>query len=864
MKGAVFSFDAVDRRIAALRHLKHTKGKWAGRPLEPNAVQVAFIIAPVFGWLRPDDDGNLVRIIRDVYVEMPRKGGKALALDTEILTPGGWSTMGELMPGDHVFGADGRPTRVTHTSEVFTGRDCYRVTTTDGRTVVADAEHLWTVKDRQHKASRGGERWLTLTTQELVDRGVTRGVARPEYRWSLPRQHALVTGEASLPVDPYRLGVWLGDGTTASGAISVGFDDIDAMSELLGGEVSARRHRTCWTVTVPGLRTSLRVAGLLGNKHIPSEYMTASFEQRLALLQGLMDTDGTIDADRGKASFSGVNEDLVRSVATLARTLGFRSTVSSGPAVIDGRQVGTHYRACFHVAEGDPPVFRLTRKMERCGRPSMKGNRFVVSIKSIEPVDSVPTRCIKVDREDGLFLAGRELMVTHNTSLVSGLAMIMGFADGEAGSEVLLGAASKDQAGAAFFPLAQVARGSKVLADAGVRALQGKIVRDADGSVVKAVSSRGDLAHGANVHCGLIDELHVHKSPDLLEAIESGTGARSQPLVFIITTADDGQTTSVYAQRRDMVEKVAKRTIKAPAMYGVVFAADDDDDPFAESTWIKANPLYPVTPSKSSLESAAAKAQSSSAGKASFMRLHCGIRARLDAAFIDLAKWDANRGIVDEKELAGRRAIGGLDLASVSDVTALAWLFPDDSGGYDALWRFWIPEASLDALDGRTARTASSWVADGWLTLTPGDVTDYNFIRTQINTDMDVFDVEGLGADPWNATQLLNDLQEDGAPVETVRQGVQSLSAPMKELDRLIRAGTSRRPLFRHGGNPVARWMADNLRAQVDSNGNVKPDKAKSMDKIDGMSAAITALHVVLASEQARSAYDNHDDLIVF
>lgn len=396
------------------------------------------------------------------------------------------------------------------------------------------------------------------------------------------------------------------------------------------------------------------------------------------------------------------------------------------------------------------------------------------------------------------------------------------------------------------------------MTDAGIRALRGEIVQDATGSTVTAVSSRGDLAHGANVHCGLVDELHVHKSPDLLEAIETGTGAREQPLVFIITTADAGETASVYAQRREMVEKVAKRTLKNPTLYGVVFAADDHDDPFAESTWIKANPLYPETPSREYMQSAAARAMADNAAKASFMRLHCGIRSRLSEAFIDLAKWDANRGIVDEAALRGKLAVGGLDLAAVSDITALSWIFPDGGGGYDVLWRFWLPEAALDRLDARTARTASGWVQDGWLTLTPGDVTDYNFIKTKIIADMDVFDIAALGADPWNATQLLNDLQEESVPVETVRQGVISLSAPMKELDRLIRAGTARKPLLRHGGNPVARWMADNLRAHVDSNDNIKPDKAKSMDKIDGMSALITALHVALNSDVAESAYEDH------
>lgn len=444
------------------------------------------------------------------------------------------------------------------------------------------------------------------------------------------------------------------------------------------------------------------------------------------------------------------------------------------------------------------------------------------------------------------------------TTLVSGLAMVLGFADGEAGAEVILGAASRDQAGQAFKPLAAVAKSSKVLQDAGVKALKTEITQESTGSVVKTVSSRGDLAHGANVHGGLVDELHVHKNPDLLEAIESGTGARSQPLVFIITTADDGQTTSIYAQRRELIEKLAKRTLKAPSMYGVVFAAEEDDDPFVESTWAKANPLYPVTPSPEFMRSAADKAQANPAALASFLRLHLGIRAKQDKRFLDLGKWDRNGSLVDATRLAGRRAIGGLDLGSVSDLTALVWVFPDE-GAYDILCRFWVPEEALPALDAATARTASGWVKQGWLTLTPGDVTDYDFIKAQLRKDLDAFDVDGIGFDRWNSSQLVIDLEADGAPMVKVGQGVQSLSAPLKELDRLVRTGTEERPLLRHGGNPVLRWMADNLRVYMDAAGNIKPDKARSMDKIDGISALTTALAVAMTAEPTFvSAYESN------
>ena len=448
------------------------------------------------------------------------------------------------------------------------------------------------------------------------------------------------------------------------------------------------------------------------------------------------------------------------------------------------------------------------------------------------------------------------------TTLVAAMSMLLAFADGEGGAEVLIGAASKDQARNAFGPLKAVADHSATLKAAGVKALRTEIVQPVTSSLIKMVSSDGDLSHGANVHGGLIDELHVHKNGGLLEAIESGTGAREQPLVLIITTADDGRTTTVYAQKREAIEKLAKRVLKNPFQYGVVFAADDEDDPFLESTWKKANPLYPITPSRTFMKSAANKARTGGpAALASFLRLHLGIRSGLATAFFDMKKWDDNRwSLFDIYSLKGRTAYGGLDLASVSDITCLGWVVKDDDReGWDVLLHSFVPEVAMLKLDATTDRNASRhWVKQGWLTVTPGNVTDYDFIKKQIEKDSKILDVQGIGYDRWNASQLVIDLTDAGHPMEKVGQGFASMSAPLKEMDRLVRLGTPKEPLWRHGGNPVLKWMADNLRPAMDASGNVKPDKAKSTNKIDGISALTMALFVAMNAEPAFvSAYEN-------
>ena len=294
----------------------------------------------------------------------------------------------------------------------------------------------------------------------------------------------------------------------------------------------------------------------------------------------------------------------------------------------------------------------------------------------------------------------------------------------------------------------------------------------------------------------------------------------------------------------------------------MVWAADPKADPFSEETQKSANPGYGISPTRSYLKSAAAEAQQSPADLAKYLRLHLGLRTKQETKYLDLTAWDRNGSLVDEPKLAGRQAYGGLDLASTSDLNALCWLFPAEVG-FDAIWRLWTPEENLEALDKRTAGMATVWVREGFLTLTPGSVSDYDFIRVQINRDRAAFDVRALAVDPWNAQQLTNDLMSDNAPVVKMPQTLAHMSAPTKELQRILLEGTAERPMFRHGGNPAVRWQADNFAVWMDANGNVKPNKAIAADKIDAIAAAINAMSLVLAMEPKRVSKYETSDLIV-
>jgi hypothetical protein len=385
-----------------------------------------------------------------LVVSMPPQEGKALDTDTPILTTAGWSTMGDLQVGDEVFHPDGHATRVVGAYQVSRGRQCYQVTTADGRSVIADGEHLWTVQDKRREKSKGPQRarvrsfvWETLTTEQILARGLLRddrlrsnGSAHRAYAFRLPPQRAVVSKPIDLPIDPYLFGAWLGDGGSRAASLSVGDLDVDEITTLIESTsariVSKKRWRTAWLVRFStgamrdGFESRCRQLGVWGNKHVPDIYLTAGLEQRLALLQGLLDTDGSIFRTQtsSRVEFSSSRKGLAEAVLYLVRSLGWRATIRESAAILNNREVGRRWRVCFTPEQGGYAPFRLRRKADRVQvSQSRAGELHAVSIVSIEPVESRPVRCIRVEREDGLFLAGRDLIATHNTQNLEWLCL---------------------------------------------------------------------------------------------------------------------------------------------------------------------------------------------------------------------------------------------------------------------------------------------------------------------------------------------------------------------------------------------------------------------------------------------------------
>lgn len=449
-----------------------------------------------------------------------------------------------------------------------------------------------------------------------------------------------------------------------------------------------------------------------------------------------------------------------------------------------------------------------------------------------EVVRVIRTAWIEVPRKNG------------KSTLSSGLALVLLLADGEIGAEVYSAAGSREQAGRVFEDAKTMASTSRS-ARRRVQVLAEVIRVPVTGGLFRALSRISETAHGLNVSGGVIDEVHTLRlRRALVEAIETGTGARSQPLIVFITTADEAEEGTIYDEKHTYTRNVAARTVKDPGHYGVIFAADEGDDPFAERTWRKANPGLGRSPTLAYMRREAQKARDTPTYFPTFCRLHLNLRRREGTRWIDIGRWDDNAGLVDRAALAGRRAWGGLDLSAVSDLTAWWVGVESTQPGVELewLWRFWLPEERLADLERQLQVPLGLWVRQGWIRATEGDVIDYAAVKDDVLVDCRHLDVQRISYDRMFAGQLVQELDADlrGVDVLPVHQTYLGIGPACKELDRLLRAAA-----VHHGGNPVARWMASLVEVRQDDSDNlklIKPNRGKASARIDGISAAVTGL----------------------
>jgi len=941
-RGLYFDETAADHIIDFFpMFLKFYEGAFDGQPfyLTPNQ---QFIVGSIFGWKRKVDK---CRRFRTVYCEMGKGQGKtplaagiglygltfddepggeiyaaaALALDTPVPIPSGWSNIGNIKVGDVLFDDTGKKCNVTYVTDAMLKHDCYRMEFDGASPIIADGGHLWETIDKwSGNGSKGSRRVPVLRCEsgrkavfclhnqkyyvckwsdpkreqkfkimlqnELKKSPIKNYRAKkniratleimqnlyvPEY-WNkgkrsanhkIPIAKAINLPDISLPIPPYILGVWLGDGRSNGGQLVCHPSDIEIIDHIKshGFDVTIMpfdKKLTHFTIT--GLRTLLRENQLLNNKHIPKIYMRASIKQRSELLQGLLDTDGCA-TKTGECTFSNINKRIAYGLYEIVQSLGIKAHISKRPpsklSLKDGYKRQPFYHISFR-AYADNPVFCMKRKRNRQRtKPKIALQNDFHYIKNITPIGSVPVKCIEVDSPSHLFLAGKDFIPTHNTT--------------------------KEQAGILFRDARLYAEASEALKEILIIDKY-NIANPGLNSFFRSISSEHRGLDGKRPHMALIDEIHEHRDDLVVRKMSAGMKGRREGLQFEITNSGYDRH-SICFQHHEYTEKILEGTIEDDAWFGIMTGLDvckkceadgktipqdgcpDCDDWRDEAVWEKANPNlnYLGAPFKDYLRRQVEEAKAMPSQENIVKRLNFCIWTESISKWIPTDKWNACAFVVDPEKLKGRTAYGGLDLSTNIDLTAWVLVFPpeEEEGKYEVLCRFFLPEDNMRERVSKDKVPYDVWVRQGFITTTPGDLIDYAFILDQIDQDSKDFDIAELAFDRWGSSKITTDLQDLGFELEGKKsliqfgQGYRSMSPAISDVETMV-LGCN----MAHGGNPVLNWMISNVAIKIDPAGNKKPDKEKSTERIDGAVALLMAsARAMLKGGPIKSVYDGMD-----
>lgn len=419
------------------------------------------------------------------------------------------------------------------------------------------------------------------------------------------------------------------------------------------------------------------------------------------------------------------------------------------------------------------------------------------------------------------------------TALSAGIGLYMLFADGESRPEVYSAATVKDQAKICFSDAVEIVKATNLKNY--LTPYRNSIVYELKGGTMKPLSSDYGTHDGLNPSCGIIDEFHAHKDSGMFDVIKSAFGARRQPLMFIITTAGFDKSGVCYAYRENVI-KVLRGVNEDDSLFGIIYTLDDKSEWDDPKMWIKANPNLGVSLSADYLADQVKDAKNRPEAVRNVMTKNVNLWVDAERTWILDDVWQKCIGTTDPADLKGCACWGGLDLSNVSDITAYVLLFHENDR-FQLLPFFWIPEEKMLEKIKKENINYDRWVAEGYVTVTPGNVIDYDFVKANILRIVADYDLRTSAYDRWNSSQTIIDLQNEGMECNPFGQGYGSMSAPTKEFEKLVLTEK-----IEHFGNPVLRWMLASTLVKTDPAGNIKPDKEKSTQKIDGIVASIMAL----------------------
>ncbi|HIF9075730.1 TPA: terminase large subunit [Photobacterium damselae] len=448
------------------------------------------------------------------------------------------------------------------------------------------------------------------------------------------------------------------------------------------------------------------------------------------------------------------------------------------------------------------------------------------------------------------------------STLSSGIGLYMTGFDGEGGAEVYSAATTRDQARIVFDDAKKMINNSKLLKRR-LGAVKLNIHQVATESKFEPLSADANTLDGLNIHCGIVDELHAHKTRDVWDVLETATGSRDQSLILAITTAGtilDG----ICYEIRDYAKQVILKTggLEDDSFFGVIYTLDDDDDPFDEKVWFKSNPGLGISKSWDDIRRLAKKAKSKPDAIANFKTKHLNIWVRNGAAWLKEGMWES---CAMASSVVGDRCVIGIDLADKLDLCAAVKVRQSSANlkKVSVYVKFWLPEGRLDECSSQMKQIYKKFSDAGFLELLPGTVIDHDEIEEDLKAWADGENLECFAFDPWKSNHLTKNLEKGGYPVIEVGQSVKNLSQVMKETQAAIYSGD-----IEHEHNGAMEWMMSNLVVEPDRNGNIFPRKESAENKIDGPVAMFTAMNrLILGGGEGNydlTWYDDDEDVVCF
>lgn len=917
----------ADQAAAFFGHLKLTDVYGHPRLRDAAKPWTLDLVREIFGAY---DEETRKQMVREFFVLVPKKNSKALALDTPIPTPTGWTTMGKLQTGDKVFGADGKPCTVIDTSPIYHDHDCYELTFSNEQTVIADAGHLWFTHALLDKPASGSgnhgdirQRCSRIrTTKEIADTLLRPGDGARNHSIDMPE--AIQCCEKNLPIPPYTLGAWLGDGHSSCARITTMDDEVIARIRADGYTVDYRSNNGSRASTyligktdrskckrghdraIYGRKTKsgftkcvecerqldhekrngtladpvisrsftddLRSLDLIENKHIPEQYFRASAQQRLALLQGLMDTDGSINKSGKCITFVGANERLVRDVAALLATFGIKYSLIERPAACNGKPCGTAWHLQFSVFRDDIDVFCLFRKLSRMrARDSLKmsiARSRRVQITEAKKVRSVPVKCIVVDSIDHQFLFGETMLPTHNSTTSAGIMLTAMLLNERTNAEMIILAPTVEIARNAYDPLRGMIKEEPELNDLfrvqdHVRTITHRIT----GATLKVVAADSETVGGIKASVVLIDELWLFgkrkNSENMLREATGGLVSRPEGFVIYLTTQSDEPPAGVFASKlkyaRDVRDGRVKDSQFFPLLYEFPQQMLRDESWRDPENWGMVNPNIGASVDIDYLKREYQKAEHD--GEASMrgfaakhLNVEIGVALQTDswagAEFWDKAARDI--ATLDDLIALSEVCVVGIDGGGLDDLLGLAVIGREKTTRKWLLWTHaWAHEIALERRKS-IAPALRDFEKDGNLTVvkTPGD--DVKGVCDVVARLRGLLpQAHAIGVDPAGIGAVVDELVNGEArmtmdQISAVPQGWK-LNGAIKTAERVLAGGD-----LVHGGQRMMAWCAGNARVTPAGNAVTITKQQSGTAKIDPLMAMFNAVSLMALNPAAQ------------